>query len=133
MGKLLATGSTEAARAAARLAEDNSLATPAAEMHSSPGVAQPRSESPPSQGHRVDAVHDGSLDRNWSTRAHDGDVHADGFTDVAIDQVEPRLAEPASPYHHDRSSPRAASPPRSTLGAAQEVNRSRARSGSGSA
>ena len=118
--KLLATGSTEAARAAARLAVpgqqmQNSPAAADA-MPSSPGVPQLRRQSPISYEHGADAVEDDDkLDRNWSTVSNIG-----GFTDVAIDQEFPRHG-------------RAGSPQRSTLDAARDVNRTRVRSGSGSA
>ena len=84
-GRELAAEEEASERAAARLAEENSPATPGDssitpgrqyELHSSAGVAQPRSESPPSQGRRVDTAHDGTLDRNWSTGANDGDAEA---------------------------------------------------------
>jgi hypothetical protein len=125
--KLLATGSTEAARAAARLAANGpqSQSTTAREMRTSPGVAQPQRD--PATGAPDD---DGNLDRNWSTMAN-----VDGFTDVAIDQTETRVAEAPGPRDHGFSSPqrsRVGSPPRSTLDAAREVNQSRVRRGSGS-
>lgn len=122
--KLLATGSTEAARAAAKLAARvpgqhmQSSAAAAEATPTAPSVAQPppRSQSPRSYDHGADAAEgDEKLDRNWSTAAN-----ADGFTDVAIDRESPQRG-------------RAGSPQRSTLEAAREANRSRARNSSGSA
>lgn len=123
--KLLATGSTEAARAAARLAENSPAregATTTAEQPTSPHVARPHGPPPPSHSHGENAVvANETLGQNSSTQIPASQIQQDqhGFTDVPIDQ-------PTDPQNGR------VSPPRSTPHSLP-AHRARARSGPGSA